>query len=337
VRRISSWLRFANGSKASRRQGGFTILETLIAVVLFLTFAGIATFTLTQGLRTKHSQQTYLELQQNMRIALQQITQDVRAATKVGPWNDPASGCNDVTDACSQRDRLSVLATTGRITDVAEQAGSSYSNSNATHVCDARGFRAGDRVLIGSGNNNFALVKLNRVRRNRDYSQPCAPYDPSDPTAGNNDTLNHASTPISGTWANNTYAYQVRMVTYQLIADPLDASRTVLYRRVGNEASPRPGSGIVAFDIDSLQLSYGVPVNPGAGSSSVQRLRFYNSLTAAAAALGGSFSDDPNGGGTYVGTVVRAIRVSLSGTTPAPLKTGGSPGHYELTETIDLR
>lgn len=329
MRNISSWSPFANdGPAGPARQDGFTIIETMIAVVLFLIFAGIATFSLTQGLRTKHSQQTYLELQQNLRTALQQLTQDVRSATKIGPWNDPASGCNDIADACSKRDRLSILATTSRFTDVAEQAGNTYSNSTRTHVCNARGFRRGDLVLIRGGGSS-QLIKLSRVRRNRDYSQPC--------TLTNRDELQHNSTPISGTWANNTYAYQVKLITYQLIPDPLDASRTVLYRRVGNAATPAAGSGIVAFDVDSLKLSYGVPVNPSAASTSVQRLRFYDSLSAAAAALGSGYTDDPNGSGTYVGTVVRAIRVTLSGTTPAPLKTGGTPGHYELTETIDLR
>jgi prepilin-type N-terminal cleavage/methylation domain-containing protein len=325
----SNWSPFASSrSRRIRRQGGFTIIETIIAIVLFLIFAGIATFSLTQGLRSKNSQETYLELQQNLRVALQQLTQDVRAATKVGPWNDPASGCDDQRDACSLRDRLSILATTGRLTDVAEQAGSTYTNSTRTHVCDARGFRRGNLVVIMNGG-AFYLIKLSGVRRTRDYGQPCS--------LTNRDELRHNRTPISGTWANSTYAYQVRVVTYELIPDPLDPGRTVLYRRVGNGATPGAGSGIVAFDVDGLKLSYGVPLNPSAGDTSVQRLRFYDSLSDAAAALGSGYSDDPNGSGTYVGTVVRAIRVTLSGTTPKPLRTGGTPGHYELTETIDLR
>lgn len=330
MRKISSWSPFANdGPGGSGRQGGFTIIETIIAVVLFLIFAGIATFSLTQGLRTKNSQQTYLELQQNLRTAMQQLTQDVRAATKLGPWNDPASGCNTPRDACSLRNRLSVLATTGRFTDVAEQAGTTYTNSTRTHVCDVRGFRRGNLVVISSGSSDFKLVKVTGARRNRDYSQPCS--------LSNRDELRHNRSPISGTWANNTYAYKVDLITYELIPDPIDPNRTVLYRRVGNDATPAPGSGIVAFDVDDLKLSYGVPVNPSAGSTSVQRLRFYDSLSAAAAALGSGYSDNPNGSGTYVGTVVRAIRVTLSGTTPVPLRTGGSPGSYEITETIDLR
>ena len=329
MRKISSWSPYArrrSGQFDSR--SGFTIIETIIAIVLFLIFAGIATFSLTQGLQTKNSQQTYLELQQNLRTALQQITQDVRAATKIGPWNNPPSGCNDIADACSKQDKLSVMVTTSRFSNIIEQTGSTYTNSTQTGVCDARGFRRGDLVLIRGGGSSD-LVKLSRVRRTRDYSQPC--------TLTNRDVLYHNQSPISGVWANNTYAYQVRLVTYQLIPDPLNSSRTVLYRRVGDEATPSAGSGIVAFDVDNLKLSYGIPVNPSAGSSSVQRLRFYNSLSAAAAALGSGYSDDPNGSGIYVGTVVRAVRVTLTGTTPVPLRAGGSPGQYELTETIDLR
>lgn len=329
MRKISNWSRSANGLPvAPRRQAGFTIIETIIAVVLFLIFAGIATFSLTQGLRTKNSQQTYVELQQNLRTAIQQMTQDVRASTKIGPWNDPASGCDDVQDACSKSDRLSLLTTTGRYTAISEQAGTAYSNSIITHVCNARGFRRGDLVLIGDGS-TYRVVKLTGVRRQRDYSQPCS--------LTNRDTLRHRNDPISGNWNNNMYAYQTNLVIYELVADPIDPSRTVLYRRIGDDPTPGVGSGIVAFDVDSLKLSYGVPVNPTAASTSVQQMRFYDSLTQAAAALGGSYSDDPEGAGTYVGTVVRAVRISLSGTTADPLRTGGTKGQYQVTETVDLR
>lgn len=319
---------YAKNKNRTKQQKGFSTLETIIAVVLFIIFAGIATFSLTQGLRTKNSHRTYLELQQNMRTALQQLSQDVRAATKIGPWNDPASGCDDVADACSRRERLSILTTTGRFTDVAEQAGSRFANSTQTYVCDARGFHRGDLVLLG-GNNTYKLIKLSGVRKKRNYSQPCSKT--------NRDILRHRSTPISGAWDSNNFAYQVQLVIYQLIPDPLDPARTVLYRRVGSAASPAGGSGIVAFDINDLKFSYGVPMDPAAVGTSVQRLRFYDSLSAARSALGSGYTDNPNGSGIYVGKVVRAIRVSLAGTTPAPLKTGGKKGHYELTETIDLR
>ncbi len=338
MRSISSWSPFANdGPGRLRHQTGFTIIETIIAVVLFLIFAGIATFSLTQGLRTKNSQQTYLELQQNLRTALQQLTQDVRAATKVGPWNDPASGCDDVADACSLRDRLSIVVTAGYYTAVAEPPGNSYNNSVQTGVCDASGFDDGDLVLITDGTNSDLVTITNRQLL-RDPSQPCrSPTTAAGGNPPNRDMIQHNRDRISGVWSPNTFAFKVRLVIYELIPDPIDSNRTVLYRRVGNGATPGPGSGIVAFDVDGLKLSYGVPVDPAAGSTSVQKLRFYDSLSAAASALGAGYSDDPAGSGTYVGTVVRAIRVTLSGTTPVPLRTGGSSGHYELTETIDLR
>jgi len=329
VRKIYGWSRSASGLPAGlRRQAGFTIIETVIAVVLFLIFAGIATFSLTQGLRTKNSQQTYVELQQNLRTAIQQVTQDIRASTKIGPWNDPASGCDDVQDACSQSDRLSLLTTTGRYTAISEDAGTTYSGAIETHVCDARGFHRGDTVLIGNGN-KYQVVKLTGVRRRRNYSQPC--------DLSNRDILRHRNDPISGTWTNNDYAYQAELVLYELIPDPLDSSRTVLYRRVGSDIAPAAGSGIVAFDVDDFKLSYGVPLNPAAASTSVQQMRFYDSLTQAAAALGGSYTDDPTASGIYVGTVVRAIRITLSGTTSELLRTGGSRGQYQVTETVDLR
>ncbi|GEM_PF-2713890 len=324
MRVISSSSRYARTN--SRHRSGFTILEVLLAIFVFLALTGIATFSLTQGLRSKRSLQTYVELQQNLRAAMQQITQDIRFSARLGPWNDPSSGCSHAGDACSLSDRLSLLVTTGRYTSVAETPGASYSNSTATHLCDARRLTH-KLVLIDDGSTSH-LVRVTRVLLQRDYSQPCQSSSPA-----NRDLIRHSNNRISGTWRGNTYAYQVEKVTYRLIPDPLDASRTVLYR--GGPAGT--ASGIVAFDVDSIKFSYGVPLNPGAASNSVQKLRFYDSLSAAASALGSSYSDDPASTQNYVGRVVRAIRVTINGSTPEPLKTSGNRGQYQITETVDLR
>jgi len=319
------------GVNHKARTGGFTIIETLLAIVIFLTFAGIATYSLTQGLRGKRSQQTYLELQQNLRTALQQITQDIRLSSKVGPWNEPTTGCSHPNDACSLSNKIALLVTTGRYTAIAEPPGSSYNNSVETGVCDATGFRTGDMVLIDNSG-SFDIVKLTGVQRQRNKSQPCS----SGPTP-NRDKLQHNNDKISGTWQPNSYAYNIQIVTYRLMQDPIDRNRKVLYRRTGLNGRPGPYSGIVAFDVDSIKFSYGVPVNPSAANTSIQKLRFFNNLSQAAAALGSGYTDNPRGSGTYVGRLVRAIRVTLTGTTPKPLRTGGARGKYEVNETVDLR
>jgi len=313
---------------SGKLRGGFTIIETLLAIVIFLTFAGIATYGLTQGLRSKRSQQTYLELQQNLRTALQQITQDIRFSAKVGPWNDPASGCSHPNDACSLSSKLALLVNTGKVTSVAEQIGNAYNNSTQTRVCDARNISRNNQVLIYDGS-SYKLVTVTRVNRNRNLSSPCSPT--------NSDTIFHNNDSISGTWGNGSVAYKVQLVTYRLITDPLDSSRFVLYRRTGSGAAPGPYSGIVAFDVDSLKFSYGIPVNPSAASTSIQRMRFFDSLNQAASYLGSGYTADPNGNGTYVGRLVRSVRVTLSGTTPTPLRTGGNRGSYKVSETVDLR
>lgn len=317
-----------NGTRPGKLSAGFTIIETLLAIVIFLTFAGIATYGLTQGLRSKRSQQTYLELQENLRTALQQITQDIRFSTKVGPWNDPASGCSHPNDACSLSSKLALLVNTGKVTSIAEQIGNAYNNSTQTRVCDARNIRRNNLVLIYDGN-SYKLVTVTRVNRNRVLSNPCSQT--------NSDVIRHNNDSISGTWGNGSAAFKVQLVTYRLIPDPLDPSRSVLYRRTGAGATPGPYSGIVAFDVDSLKFSYGVPVNPSAASTSIQRLRFFDSLSQAASALGSGYTANPNGSGIYVGSLVRAIRVTLSGTTPKPLRTGGNRGSYKVSETVDLR
>lgn len=323
------------GSRRGRE--GFTLIEALLAIAILIVLIGIVAVSLTRGLQTKHSQSVFIELQQNLRNAMQQITQDLRSTSQLGLWNDPGSGCDDPGDACSARDRLAILISKGFYTSVAESPGNSYNNSVETAVCDASGFSDGDLVLITDGS-NADLVTITQIQNLRDFSQPCRPAGSA---AGgnppNHDKIQHNHDRISGTWNPNTYAFKVQLVTYELRPDPSDATRTVLYRRTGLGSSEGPFSGIVAFDVDTLRLSYGIPLNPTAGSTTVQQLRFYDSLSAAAAALGSAYTDDPRGSGIYVGSLVRAVRVYLAGTTPKDLVKGGSPGRFEITETVDLR
>ncbi len=325
-------------SFASRRmRRGFTLIEALLAIGILIVLIGIVAVALTRGLQTKHSQSVYVELQQNLRVAMQQITQDLRSASQLGLWNDPASGCSAAGDACSARDRLAILVSKGFYTAVAEAPGNSYTNSVETAVCDASGFDTGDLVLITNGS-AADLVTITQIQNLRDFSQPCRPATTA---AGgnppNHDKIQHNNDRLSGTWQPNTYAFKVQLVTYELRPDPQDATRSVLYRRTGLGAGEGPYSGIVAFDVDTLRISYGVPIDPTAASSTIQQLRFYDSLTAAATALGSAYTDDPKSSGVYVGGLVRAVRVYLAGTTPKPLSAGGGPGRYEITETVDLR
>jgi len=325
-------------SYVSRRmRRGFTLIEALLAIGILIVLIGIVAVALTRGLQTKHSQSVYVELQQNLRTAMQQITQDLRSASRLGLWNDPASGCSAAGDPCSARDRLAILVSKGYYTAVAEPPGSSYNNSVETGVCDASGFDDGDLVLISDGTNSD-LVEITQRQLLRDPTQPCSsPTTASGGTPPNRDLIQHNNDRISGTWQPNTYAFKVQLVTYELRPDPEDAARTVLYRRTGLGATAGSFSGIVAFDVDTLRFSYGIPLDPSAASSSIQQLRFYDSLSAAASALGAAYTDDPRGSGIFVGSLVRAVRVHLAGTTPAPLTAGGGPGRYEITETVDLR
>jgi len=332
----------SNSSRSfgSRRfQKGFTLIEALIAIGILIILIGIVAVSLTRGLQTKHTQSVFIELQQNLRYAMQQITQDLRSTAKLAVWNSPSSGCDDPGDICSSRDRLGLLVSRDYHTAVAEPPGGKFSNSANTGVCDASGFEKDDLVLIANGEEN-TLVTVTDRQLKRDPSRPCIPPSaPGSSGPANRDIIKHSKEHISGTWQPNSYAFKVRLVSYELRPDPTDPSRHILYRHTGQDASPGPFSGIVAFDIDTLRISYGIPLNPGAKNSSIQQLRFYDSLSDAASTLGSKYTDNPNStSGIYVGKVVRAVRVYLAGTTSKPLTKGGNkPGHYEITETVDLR
>lgn len=322
----------SRSSASSRPDAGFSLIEALIAIGILIVLIGIVATSLTQGLQTRHNQSVYIELQQNLRNAMQQITQDLRSASQLGLWNAPASGCDDPGEPCSKRDRLAILISANYYTAVAESPGNSYNNSVETGVCDASGFNEGDLVLIGNRSTGYNLVEVTQVQQLRDPSQPCR----AEPNP-NRDKIQHNNDQLSGVWSPNTYAFKVQLVTYELRPDPVNPSRTVLYRRTGLGPSAGPYSGIVAFDVDQLRLSYGIPLNPSASASTIQQLRFYDSLADAASTLGAPYTDDPGGSGTYVGSIVRAVRVHLVGSTPQPLSGGGTSGSYEMTETVDLR
>ena len=68
-------------------------------------------------------------------------------------------------------------------------------------------------------------------------------------------------------------------------------------------------------------------------------MRYYDTLTAAANALGAStYSDMPTvAGKSFVGSLVRAVRLQMTGQTRNVTSPGGTRATYTLTETIDLR
>jgi len=276
---------------------------------------------MTQSLRIKKREDARVEVQQNVRAAGQIVAQDLRSSTLIHVWNaDPATCAGGV--PCSGPDQLAVLVVTGVLSRIPAAPGSAFSAATATPVCDATGFEEGGLALLSNGA-QVALLRVTAIESGRDPTLPCS--------ASNADLIHHDDDPISGTWGNSPYLLKADLITYRTLPDPDDPARNLLYRTNGYDLNnPLPdGTGVVAFDIQSLSAEYGIPQDPNDPSS---RLVFFPTLEDAATFLGPGYTALPNGPGTYVGQILKAVRIRLVGSSPA-----SAASAYTLTQTVELR
>lgn len=310
----------------SPKSSGFTLVELLIGMGLLMIIMAIAGSALTSSMRVKGREMQLVEVQQNLRSALQLITQDMRGGAFLHLWHSAA--CDN--GVCSNEERIALVTTDGTMTMIPRRPGSTYNDATRTIVCDARPFRKGDLAIVFSGEGAGQLVEVTGRNLSADHSAAC-----QGPGGGANfDRIRHVNHAISGTWSTSNHMFRAVIATYSLEEDPLDAGSTVLFRHTGLE-TPQAQTGVVAFNVSELQFAYGVPVDPDSPAS---QLIFYPTLPDAAAALGSDYvavPGDPTK--TYIGSVVQAVRVSLTGRTSGPIDRSGQIGEFTLTETVGFR
>jgi prepilin-type N-terminal cleavage/methylation domain-containing protein len=334
---------------SNKRNTGFTILEMLIALAIFGTMLTAAFMIFSSGLQTKRSEDLKLGLQQNVRAAMQIISQDLRSAGVMHLYNQ--SPCNNV---CSNNTQVAILALTGTNTAIASTPGTTP-NATQTAVCDASQFKKGDIAVRYNGTSiatNSSNVVTSAINTGFNTSQvlqlSSAPTERSAPkaacTATSNDTLFHAQQNVSGTIANDgqSYVFKANLLTYVVRPDPFDSSRTALYQLSGlgdTTTTPvtAPDSAPVAYDIKSLKISYGIRFNPTALSAS--RLVFYDTLEDAVTVQGTASTSNVPGvaGKTYIAGLVTAVRVTLTGESANNLPNTSKKATFTLSETVDLR
>ncbi|QWK23215.1 MAG: prepilin-type N-terminal cleavage/methylation domain-containing protein [Thermus antranikianii] len=322
-------------ARSSTNRAGFTLLELLLALAILGVLSTLALNAFTQSLNYKRHEDLRLKTQQNLRAALHYVTQDLRSGAYLHVWHQ--SPC-DATRPCSNHTQVAIVGLTGDSSPVAEPPGNSFTNSAETGVCDARAFQEGDLVLLYNGD-QVQLLRITQRQLLADPNQPC-----SGPPNPNRDKIQHNQDRISGQWTNSAYVFKVDLATYVVRDDPLEAGRKVLYRMTGygtrgagaetGYGDTMTGAGIVAFGITGLEVWYGVPEDPNAQSS---RLVFYPTLEEAASAFSAQGYSATPGGGKYIGTLVRAVRVALTGQSPGNLPGKNAPDTLTVTETVELR
>jgi type II secretory pathway pseudopilin PulG len=300
-------------------------VELLVALAILGVLSTLTLNAFTQSLNYKRHEDLRLKTQQNLRAALHYITQDLRAGAYLHVWHQ--NPC-DATRPCSNHTQVAIVSLTGDSSPVAEPPGNSFSNSAETGICDARPFQEGDLALLYNGG-QVQLLRITQRQLLANYTQAC-----SGPPNPNRDMVQHNRDKISGQWTSSAYMFKVDLATYVVRDDPLEAGQKVLYRMTGHDGTGTAGAGIVAFGITGLRVWYGVPEDPNAQSS---RLVFYPTLEDAARAFSAQGYSATPGGGRYIGTLVRAVRVALTGQSPGNLPGKGAPDTLTVTQTVELR
>lgn len=303
-------------------KGGFTLVELLVALAILGVLLTLTLQVFSSSLQDKSRETSRLKTQQNLRAALHYVTQDLRSGSYLHVWNQSPCGPGKV---CSNHERIAIVTLTGESTPVAEPPGNSFTNSAETGVCDARMFQIGDLALLYNGG-EAQLLRITQRQLLADYNRPC-----SGPPNPNRDKIQHNDDKITGQWSPSAYVFKAELATYEIRQDPLDPSAKVLYRMTGWNGGGTQGAGIVAFAVTGLQAWYGLPEDPNALTS---KLVFYPTLEAAASAFASQGYVATPTGGKYIGTLVRAVRVSLTAQNPLPR---GGTDTLTVTETVEFR
>ena len=313
---------FSARSLASK---GFSLVEILVSLAILGVLLVLALNGSTQSLFFKRHEDLRLKTQQNLRAALHYITQDLRSGAYLHLYHQ--THC-DPSKPCSNHTQVSLVVLTGQSTPVAEPPGNSFTDLTETGICDARAFQDGDLALLYNGG-QVQLLRITQRQLLANYSQPC-----SGPPNPNRDKIQHNNDKISGQWTTSAYVFKAELVTYFIGPDPLDPSQKVLYRMTGYSGGAASGAGIVAFGVSGLEVWYGVPEDPNSPTS---RLIFYRTLEDAASAFSGQGYTATPGSEKYIGSLVRAVRVALTGTSPGNLPGKSTPDTMTVTETVEFR
>jgi Tfp pilus assembly protein PilW len=305
----------------------------LIAMAIFGTMLAAAFSIFSTGLQTKRGEDIKLGVQQNVRAAMQIISQDLRSAGVMHLYNQ--NPCTN--SVCSTGTQVSILALDGTNTPVASAPGTTPS-ATQTLVCDSSQFAVNDIAVLYNGT-SIAAGEINTGFKRSQVLQITGPLPTHHTgacasTSGGYDTLTHNTRSVTDVIANDgqSYVFKARLLTYRIQADPDDSSRNNLYQLSGAGATATPP--VVAYDIKSLKVSYGVRVN--ATSSSVSKIIFYDTLALAAAGqTSATYTDTP--GPNYIGGLVTAVRITLTGESNSKLPNSSEKFKFSLSETVDLR
>lgn len=305
------------------RAPGFTLVELLVVMTIFGVVIGAVYSLYLTHQKTAYVQDDLVDLQQNLRIAMDSITRDIRMAGMLVPQNDPVTNAKlnpldkGAFNSYSSSVQINTASAAGQFARVARSkvtaAFSTFSTSvDAPESVDAltgagavnvRLIRPNDRSNPVSGMDTYLV--LNAANRNGPSVTLKRPGGGTF-TAGigidAGDIIAVTGSPIPSTPPTADPPAGYDTIVYSLIPCPESPSVKCLARAVNQAATPE----VVAGNISSLRFSY--------------------------LCDDGSENNNPADPAT-----IRSVRVTVAGETSATSAISEGPKKRQITSVVKLR
>ena len=225
---------------------GFTLIELLVAMALGLTvLAGLYTFYVS-NLRVYVLQDQLLETQQNLRIALELVVEDIQAT---GGTGIPLAATVTITNSTAGADSLSLLIPDSSICPLSPQVIPIQTyNGAAANMFLSSGSACAEMdekvvVILAADGLNYRTIKITQVTTANDKINFSPGLSPLNSPGG-----------LGADYTGGTLVL-LRQVTYTI--DLTDPAKPVLTRNLNDGAGAQP----LANFIEDMQVSLGYDRN----------------------------------------------------------------------------
>jgi prepilin-type N-terminal cleavage/methylation domain-containing protein len=311
-----------------KQRTGFTLVETLV-VVLILAVVTSAVYSLyLTHLKTSYSQDDVVEVQQNLRIALDAITRDIKLAGMLVPVNTPTGAVPPLQNGYGNFSTclgINTVSAEGRLARVMHKTLTPGTLDNYTTSVEAppgnSGFSVGDRVRVVKTFDSspcftsYSALMVTAASSSSNYMElkrPGGGLFPAGVSISVGDIIAKINSPAVASYPAHLGANAYNTVLYRMVNSATTSTCPAglcLARQVNPAKPPQSplANEIVASNLSRLSITYLVANRPE--------------------------TSNPVGSETDI----KAVRITLAGTTTKSTGAGWVPKTRQLTSVIMLR